>query len=111
MVKEYEVENGVTVGQRATGFTDRNGQEFQTGDICKHRKIVCGGDEIYVVVRRRYNGKDEFGIHRQGFWEKECAGCWDYEALERNCLDVIRSHWDEAPPEVKATYEGFEDYA
>ena len=94
-----------------TGFDDRNKQELSTGDIDKYKKIVCGGDFIFVVVKRTYNDKTEYGLHRQGFYEPMCAGCWDYTNLSEESYKHINKCWEEATDEVKSQYKGFEDYA
>ena len=94
-----------------TEFKDRNRKDISTGDICKYRKIVCGGDFIFVAIKRTYNGKTEYGLHRQGFYEPECAGCWDYTNLQEESYNSIKKSWKEATDEVKSQYDGFKDYA
>lgn len=98
-----------------TEFIDRNQNIINTGDIVKYRK-VCGGDFIFVVIKRNYDRLNienvtEFGLHRQGFYEDFCCGCWDYTELAKEDYTNVKKSWDEATEDVKSQYEGFEDYA
>ena len=77
---------------KPTGFYDRNQNEISTGDICKYKKVVCGGDFIFVAIKRTYQGKTEYGLHRQGFYEPECAGCCRDKSA--NTLSSAGSGWD-----------------
>ena len=71
---------------------DRNKKEFKVGDICKYKKVRCGNpNQLFVVIKR----EGELGLHRQGFYEEMCAGCWDYTGLKPEAFDDVSKNWEE----------------
>ena len=88
-----------------TKFKDRNNKEFKIGNICKYRKTI-GGDFIFVVIKR----KGKLGLHRQGFYNQMCAGCWDYTNLEEESFDYVSKAWDTNGKNYPEDYKDKKDY-
>lgn len=70
---------------------DRNGKKFEIGDICKYHKVKSGNEnQLYVVIEK----EGILGLHRQGFWEEHCVGCWDFTTLEEESLKHTENMWE-----------------